>query len=48
MAKASKLMEKGNEVPVMVVPEPDNEYDSKAIAFKINVKLMGNGRGLGT
>ena len=27
-------MEQGQEVPVKIVPEPDNQYDSKAIMFQ--------------
>ena len=34
LRKVSKLMKEGQEVPVRLIPEPDNQYDSKAIAFK--------------
>ena len=33
LEKAAKLMHQGTSVPVKLVPEPDNKYDSKAIAF---------------
>ena len=38
LKEASKLLAKKEPVPVKLVPEPTNEYDSKAIAFycKIN------------
>ena len=36
LKKASKLLESGD-VPVAVVAEPDNQYDSQAIAFKAKV-----------
>ena len=33
----STLLEHGEQVPVKIVPEPDNQYDSKAIAFQCKV-----------
>ena len=38
LAKASKLIQRGEEIPVMIEPEPDNQFDSKAIAFKCRVE----------
>ena len=37
----STLLEQGEQVPVKIVPEPDNQYDSKAITFqcKLDTKL---------
>lgn len=34
LKKASKLMQEGNSVPVKVIPEPTNPYDSRAISFQ--------------
>ena len=31
------LLQEGKEVPVKLFCEPENQYDSKAIAFKCNV-----------
>ena len=38
LRKASRLLQDGRQVPVELVPEPDNPYDSKAIAFKCTVE----------
>ena len=37
LRKVSTLLQEGKEVPVKLVCEPENQYDSKAIAFKCNV-----------
>ena len=37
LQKASKLLQEGKEVPVKLCREPENQYDSKAIAFMCNV-----------
>ena len=34
LCRASRLLNKSEHVPVNIIPEPDNPYDSKAIAFK--------------
>ena len=33
LEKAADLMGKGENVPIKLVPEPENKYDSKAVAF---------------
>ena len=33
LKKASRLLKEGEDVPVRIVPEPSNKFDSKAIAF---------------
>ena len=38
LMQVSQQLERGEIVPVMVVPEPDNQYDSQAIAFKCKVE----------
>ena len=37
LRQASSKLKDGEEVPVQIVPEPENQYDSKAIAFKCNI-----------
>ena len=37
LKKARDLIKDGKEVSVRIVPEPDNHYDSKAIALQCNV-----------
>ena len=37
MARAKTLIDQQECVPVIIEPEPDNQYDSKAIAFKCKV-----------
>ena len=37
LSKISKILRDGGDVSVCVQPEPDNQYDSKAIAFVCNV-----------
>ena len=37
LARAKTLMDQQECVPVKIEPEPDNQYDSKAIAFKCRV-----------
>ena len=37
LRKVSTLLEQGEQVPVKVIPEPDNQYDSKAITFQCKV-----------
>lgn len=34
LRRVSTLLEQGQQVPVKIVPEPDNQYDSKAIMFQ--------------
>lgn len=34
LSKAANLLDSGVNVPIKIIPEPDNQYDSKAIAFK--------------
>ena len=37
LAKSKILLDQHKHVPVIIEPEPDNQYDSKAIAFKCRV-----------
>ena len=37
LCKAAQLLQNGD-VPVMIVPEPENQFDSRAIAFKCQIK----------
>jgi len=37
LRSVNTLLGSGEEVPVKIVPEPDNQYDSKAIAFQCKV-----------
>ena len=45
LRKVSKLLGQEEQVPLVIVPEPDNQYDSKAIAFKC--KIDGEWRRIG-
>lgn len=38
LGEVSQYLEKGESVPVMIVPEPENQYDSKGITFRCNVE----------
>ena len=38
--KVSKLLREGKTVEVKIVPEPNNQYDARAIAFHCKVKIM--------
>lgn len=40
LAKVAAILKRGEDVPVRIAKEPDNQYDSKAIAFQC--KLGGN------
>ena len=37
LERTAELIHEGNSVPVKLVPEPENKYDSKAIAFHCEV-----------
>ena len=37
LARISQLRNNGEEVPCIIAPEPENQFDSKAIAFKVTV-----------
>lgn len=37
LMQVSQQLERGEVVPVAIVPEPDNQYDSQAIAFKCQI-----------
>ena len=34
LQEVARLMQEGEEVPVKVVPEPDNPFDSRAVSFQ--------------
>lgn len=38
LAKASKLMSSGQDVPCVLYPDPQNPVDSRAIAFKLTIE----------
>ena len=37
LAKVSQILKEKNDVPVGIFPEPNNQYDSKAICFKCQI-----------
>lgn len=37
LSEVSKLMQKGEQIPVDIIPEPNNQYDAKAIYFSCKV-----------
>lgn len=45
LEKTADLMRKGDSIPVKLVPEPENKYNSKAIAF--HCKLEGKWYSIG-
>ena len=40
MHRDDTLLEQGKQVPVKIVPQPDNQYDSKVITFRCKVDSM--------
>ena len=45
LSKASIILRKGGVVQIKIEPEPENEYDSNAIAFFVTLRV--NGKELG-